>query len=331
MSDPLVIRMMAEFKAGLARREEANLRVMLQRWRQVEERLRGRVEALGEEVARARAAGEITTPGQLYQMERYQALMVQVRAELQQYGVWLTGSLTAWETDVSALGAEQAQKLIRAAGVTGAFNVLPVRAVEYMAGLCADGSPLADLLVRRALWPEAVDGLTRTLTDAIAMGWSPRKTALRMADGLAGGVEKARVIARTEQMRVYRAAAAEQYRESGVVQAMRRVCAKGMRTCLACLAADGELIPLGQQLYDHPQGRCAAIPVLIGREEPEWQRGPEWFAGLSADRQREMMGDSMYKAWDHGKGFEFTALARTAHNDTWGDSLRPAKLEELVH
>ncbi len=330
MPVPLVVRTMQQFRAGLLRREAGQMREMARRWLEVERRLQGRMEALAEQIALDRAAGQTVTQAQVYQMQRYQALMAQVRAEVDQYQAWAQGRVTSWQGEAGQLGVTQAQEAIRAAGLRGTFTRLPVTATEYMAGLTADGGPLFDLLRGRALWPEAVDGLTRVLVDAVAMGWGPRKAASRMADGLAAGLQKALVIARSEQLRVYRAAAAQQYRDSGVVRAMKRMAAKDQRTCLACLAMDGEIIPLDREMYDHPCGRCTAAPVIIGAPEPQWETGAEWFKGLDPSTQRDMMGDRLYELWARGKGFEFADLARLTHSDVWGDGLRVATLEELA-
>ncbi len=329
MPEPAVVRVMREFKAGLLRREAGQVREMVRRWRDVERRLAGRIEALAEEIARERAAGAIVTQAQALQLERYQSLMAQVRAEVTTYERWLDGYVTAGQRELAGMGVQQAAASIRAAGVRAGFNVLPAEAVEYLAGLAADGAPLFDLLRARALWPEAVDGLTRTLTDAVAMGWNPRKTASRMADGLAQGLQKGLVIARSEQLRVYRRASVEQYRASGVVQAFRRLAAKDGRTCLACLARDGELIPLRQEMYDHLQGRCSTVPQLIGAPELRWQTGAQWFRTLDASTQRDIMGDGLYDAWKRGKGFDFAELAKLTHSDVWGKGLRVATLQEL--
>ncbi len=327
--EPAVIRIMREFKASLLRREAGTLREMLRRWLEVEASLDGRMTGLAEEIARARASGQITTQGQVLRLERYQALLAQVRREVEQYQAWLTGRVTTWQREAGALGVEQAQEAIRAAGVRGAFNRLPVSAAEYLAGLSADGAPVFDLLRGRAITPEAVDGLTKALTDGVTQGWNPRKTASRMKDGLAQGLEKARVIARTEQMRVYRAASDRQYSESKVVRGKVRVAAKDSRTCLACLARDGEFMPLERPMYDHPQGRCTAAPVIIGIAPLSWQTGAQWFATLSAAQQRDMMGDRLYEAWAKGKGFDFAALARSTQHSTWGEGLRVATMDEL--
>ena len=125
-------------------------------------------------------------------------------------------------------------------------------------------------------------------------------------------------------------ATVEGYRESNVVSGFRRLAAKDGRTCLACLMSDGETFDLASDLTDHPNGRCVAVPILVGREPPQWQTGREWFETLPPERQREMMGAERYDAWSRG-AFDLSALRRTAHSDVWGDSPRVATLAELTN
>ncbi len=321
---------MREFRVGLLRRDAQQMREMSRRWLIVERRLEARMEALAEDIARLRAAGEIVTTGQLRQMERYQALVADVRREVGEYERWAEGYVVAGQREMAALGVEQAAEAIMVADPMVGFDRVPLAMVERMAGLAADGSPLFDVLRARALWPEAVDGIGQVLVDAVTMGWSPRKTASRMADGLADGLQKALVIARSEQLRVYRHATVEQYRASGVVQAFRRLASKSDRTCLACLMADGEVIPLGQEMYDHPNGRCTSVPILIAQPMPQWETGRQWLEGLGAEKQREFMGDRLYEAWRHGQGFDLAQLVRVTYDATWGKSLGVRSLSELV-
>ena len=78
-----------------------------------------------------------------------------------------------------------------------------------------------------------LDRLGRTLIVGTAQGWNPRKTAARMKGDLAGGLQKALTIARSEQMRVYREATRAQYERSGVVSGQRRLSAHDDRVCPA--------------------------------------------------------------------------------------------------
>jgi SPP1 gp7 family putative phage head morphogenesis protein len=73
---------------------------------------------------------------------------------------------------------------------------------------------------------------------------------------------------------------------------------------------------------------CTAVPNVMGVRDPQWQTGEQWFKTLSADEQRNMMGDTLYQGWKDGT-FRLPDLAQVTHNDTWGNSPRVATLAEL--
>ena len=328
MPESQVAQVVRRFKSLLLDREAASMWQMAVRWRMVERTIEGHIDALATEIAQRQAEGEKVTPWHVQRMERYHRLQAQVRDELRRFQADAEAQIIANQRDYAELGIEAAYEAIRVGKAGVSFDRLPVSAVETMTGLAGDGSPLFSVLQKRAVTPEAVAGLTDSLVDAIAMGWNPRKTAVAMKDGLAQGLNKALVIARTEQLRSYRMANVAQFRESGVVRGFRRLVTKDARTCLACLMSDGETFALAEELTDHPNGRCVAVPVLAGEERPDWLQGRDWFESLPEDMQRQMMGDAKYESWQRD-GWDLSALRKTAHSDVWGDSPRVATLEEL--
>jgi SPP1 gp7 family putative phage head morphogenesis protein len=207
------------------------------------------------------------------------------------------------------------------------FDRLPIEAIENMIGYAGDGSPLKTLL--SGCYPEAAEGLLNQLATSTALGRNPRETAKAMRDGFGVGLNKALKVARTEQMRPYREAGRQQYELSGVVEGFTRLAAHDVRTCLACLAAEGQCFEVVEQLTDHPQGRCSAVPKVMGLPLANYQLGQEWFGTLDEATQRDMMGEDRFAAWQAGK-FSFSRLATHTHDDTWGGSLHPTPLTELV-
>lgn len=332
MVEPLVIQVTRQFKAALLAYEEGQVRRMVRAWMGVDRRLAGAVQALADEVAELRAQGVSVTAETLYRQARYQALLAQIAEEVRRFEREAGQIIVDGETDLVQRGRLDAQRAIQASywqhGMRASFNRLPARAVEYIVGVTADGAPLFSLLQKRAIAPDAVEGLTNQLLDAVTRGYNPRKTARLMQDGLTQGLQKALVIARDQQLRAYRTASDDQYRESGVVSAKRRVCAKDTRTCLACLAMDGELIPVGAPMYDHAQGRCTAIPVVDGLPALDWQKGPEWFATLSEAQQQKMMGKERWDAWKAG-AFRFEDQATPTYHKVWGQGLAVTPLSRL--
>jgi hypothetical protein len=332
VAEPLVIQVMRAYKDALLALEQAQVGRMTRAWMFLDKNLSADIRILAEEIGRARASGGELTFTQTYSQARYQTLLAQIRIEMQRYEQAATGIIRDGQGDMAQMGVRHAQGAISASyqtfGVRGTFVRLPVRAVEHMVGNTGDGGPLFGVLQQRALAPTAIEGLTDALTEATARGWNPRKAARVMQNGLTGGLQKALVIARTEQLRVYRMASDQAYRESGVVSGKRRLATRDTRTCLACLALDGEYIPIEAEMYDHVCGRCTAIPVVAGLPETKWQRGPEWFASLQADTQREMMGAKRYQAWHEG-AFAFEDLATVTDDPVWGRAPQVTPLSVL--
>ena len=74
---------------------------------------------------------------------------------------------------------------------------------------------------------------------------------------------------------------------------------------------------------------CAAVPIASGAPSLVFERGEEWFGRQPSDVQRKMMGAEKWQAWQRGE-FAFADLGRQTPNATWGPSVRPATLRELL-
>lgn len=328
MSDPVpdVIRVLEEFRRALDLHDESTMQQMAARWVSIEARLKNDIDLLAREMVDRRAAGREITQQMVWRMERYQQIKDQMQREILRYSEYASRTVRQAQQDLSALGIQAAQEAIQYSGVVGiVFNRLNRNALEAMAGYTADGTPLNTLL--KESYPDALSGLVDALTNGIARGMNPAQIAQEMIDGAGMGFRRAVTIARTESARAYRAGSDTQYRKSGVVIGTKRV-VKQSTACMACLMKDGEFIPLGKMLSDHPQGKCAAAPVIDGTEGPKWTMGQQYFLGLDEEQQRARMGSQRYELWQAG-AFDLGDLARTSHSETWGDEPRVATLAEL--
>ena len=164
----------------------------------------------------------------------------------------------------------------------------------------------------------------------MALGYNPRKTARLMAQAATGSLNRMMVIARTEQLRVYRQASLESYRASGVVTGYKRLATHDNRVCPACLMAEGTRYDLDETMPEHPQGRCALVPVVAGVPNVTWVGGADWFEAQSPTMQRDILGKGRYYAWQNGD-FDLEQLVTVKRNPVWGDSLQVTPLRELVH
>jgi SPP1 gp7 family putative phage head morphogenesis protein len=286
--EPRVVTVLREFKQALALREATQMQEMARRWLAVEQALDARIMALVREVDALRTEGLTPSASKIFQLQRYRELLRQAEAEFTQYATWATAEIIRQQEQLGTLGLQQAAAAIDAAyypRLAGYFDRLPVEAIQTMIGLAGNGQPIGELLVRRMIrdaqgqpLPGVWERLTRTLIESTAIGRNPRDTARLMRDNLTGGLQKALVIARTEQLRVYRYAAIQQYQASGVVLGHKRLTAHDSRVCIGCLADEGTVYPITEAIPDHPNGRCTGVPVVRGMPEVQWQAGEGSFA-----------------------------------------------------
>jgi hypothetical protein len=325
--EPAVVRAMREYRDGMALREAEQMGLMARRWVEVEDNLAGQIEGLAFEIDLMAREGKVITPNQIMRMERFKRLMAQAQAETGRYAEWAAGVIQREQESMGRLAIDQAAEAIRQSfgnGIGTQFDKLPVDAINGMMGMTGEGSPLRDLLRMRMVDDAAALGrLTESLLRGVALGWNPRKTAEAMKNDLAGGLQKALVIARTEQMRVYREAARLTYLKSGVVTGQRRLTGHGRRTCAACLADEGTVYGLDMPLPDHPQGRCVGVPVVIGGAKSDWLNGEDWLRTQDEGMQRDILGPGRFELWKDGK------LAVHTHDPVWGAGVRMATMGEL--
>lgn len=302
---------------------------MAQHWARLERGITAHLEALVAEIAERQARGQIVTADLVRLSRRYQDLQSQVRDQVAEYADWAAGKVTAEQRWMGKAGLDHAATMLRASfprGVVGAFDVLPVEALKLMAGYVADGSPLRAYFTK--MYPAAMQGIMDALMTGVARGWSPSRTARLMRDALGVAPRTAINSARTETLRVYREASLQQYRAINLVDGYIRVAAKSERTCMACLAKDGEWFSLDVTFEEHNQGRCRPIPALQGQKYPGTQ-GLDWFVKQPEERQRLMLGPGRYEAWKANK-FDLADIAKLHKDPRWGNAWQERSLTDLV-
>lgn len=324
--DPEVIRAMRRFRGLLDAREAAAMREMAAVWAQMERALAERMAELSEEIADKLSSGQTVTADLVRLSKRYNDLQRQVQAQMANYASWAAGRVSDEQRWMARAGIEHAAAMLPLIGVAGGFDVMPVDALEMMVGYVADGSPLRAYFGR--LYPTAVQGIMDALKLSIARGLGPRQTARALRDGMGVAARTAINSARTEPLRVYREASLQQYRTSGTVDGYLRVAAKSARTCMACLAKDGEWFPLSVAFEEHNQGRCRPIPARQGATYPG-TRGLDWFREQPEKMQRMMLGRGRFEAWQANK-FDLTDIAKLHEDAVWGNSWQERSLKELL-
>lgn len=329
---PLVVDVMNAHRAALLRRERTQMSAMAQRWLGVERALQAEIVRFTE-----RLHQDGLTLGQIrsrqFQLDRFASLLRQVRNELDRYTDYAAPLITDRQREYAATGIDHAADAINAvgeqAGITIRFDRLPVGAVENLAGLAGDGSPLRALL--QGSFGVGAEGMFSQLIAGVALGRNPRVVARMMVrDGLSQSLTRMMLIARTEQLRVYRESSRQTYINSGVVERYKRLAAKSRRTCAACLMADGQIYELDEPFDEHPNGRCQLVPVVTGLPPVRWTEGRDWFVTQSPEIQQSILGPGRFDAWRNG-AFDLDQLVSRRENPVWGAALVPTPLRDLLN
>lgn len=300
-------------------------------WLDAGESLLADLQKLTERIAES---GEKPSRSQLMQMKRYQLLIAEVLSIIEQLQSDIVEPMTDdLQRKAVKIGEAYAASSINAVQgrfsepvVKASFARLNVSSVNQIIALSRANTPLSKIF--NSIAPGTASQMTSILVNGIARGGNPRNTARQMVkDGFMGGLNRAMVIARDQQLRAYRDSSRQSYRDFGVKQ-YRRVAGHDRRVCPACIAMDGlqtesdRLIPL------HPQDRCAIIPVIPGHTiNRKW--GKQWFDDQPASVQREILGDGRYEAYKDNR-FDFDKMVTVKNNPTWGPSAQVTSLNNLL-
>lgn len=152
----------------------------------------------------------------------------------------------------------------RATGATLAADDLvhAVRgaAIDAFIHRTLSGGPLADIL--HGLDDVTADAVYKRLLSGLSEGVNPRALASDLSFWLGSSRARALTVARTEMLSSYRGAQLANFRaNSDVVEQWQWSCAFDDRTCGACIALDGSIHPLDEDMASHPCCRCSALPV----------------------------------------------------------------------
>lgn len=247
------------FRRQLIERDSAAVEFLTDQYKVVYASVLRSLAALNEQIAAAQASGQEVSKAWLNQQWRYQSLLRQMDAEFRRYGEQVAYLVRARQLFEANQGSADAGALIQ-----GRFDRLPVAAIQNVVGNLRAGSPLAALL--DSFGPVASRYASEAILEAVTTGKNPRAIAGRVRDALGVPLHRALLISRTEAVRAYRQGSLQSYQDNGIKQ-WRWVAAKSPRTCLNCLARDGEIYEVEKPFPAHP----ACIPAGALIHSPEIQ------------------------------------------------------------
>lgn len=327
-----LLRLTQEHRQALIAQDAGTMVNMADRWLQLENSLEAQIGLLSREITDMQAAGEAVGINRVLKLRRYRTLLGQFDTEMERYNKWAGGEIADQQLRLAQMGLTHAVEATQLSlteagyGVGRFFDRVPVRAIENMIGMTGSGAPLRNLLNEAA--PLSVEHMTRALIEGLAMGLPPGQTARLMMDGMAMGLTRTTLIARSEQLRVYRESGRQQYDISEAIQTYERVCANQPDTCMACIALDGKIYPTNEVMEVHPADRCFMIPHVAGADPIERERGKDWFAKQSPELQKQMMGPGRFELYNSGQISLQDLVTQTDH-PVWGRSLEVTTLKNL--
>lgn len=349
VSTPELQATLEAFLLDLADREAQAVVAMRSSFEVARAAIQERLDALEERMQAAATAGEPMGASWPFQERRYLELIHQVDTSLRELASDTAGPLRDAQEDYLALAREHAETLAKAAlgplpegapaGASVTWNRLPKEALTNLVGYASDGSPLRQVLAEIA--PDAVEAVRETLVGGLAAGENPRTIARNLRAVVDGQEARCLTLARTETLRAYREASAQQFQANqDVVDGWIWTASLSGETCPCCWAMSGTFHSLAEKLDDHPNGRCVAVPrtkswgELLGDDtlpdtRPAVESGSDLFAKLSVDEQREILGGGLYNLYSAGK----IALADTVvqtQNARWGSMRRAATIQEAL-
>jgi SPP1 gp7 family putative phage head morphogenesis protein len=264
---------------------------------------------LNAQIEQAQASGQVVSPSWVKQQWRYQSFLQQIQAEFDQYGRTLDATVNARQFFEARQGASDAGAMIGAQ-----FNRLPVRALENLADGLRESSPLVQLL--NTFGRDAAQDVSGVLLNALALGKNPRAIASEIKDALGVPLHRALTLSRTEANRAYRQATFNTYQDNGI-EGYYWVSSKSRRTCLACLALDGQFFPMDRPQPSHVNCRCTSIPAIAPPKAR--QTGEQWFNQQPDEVQRQMMSGVAFDAFKAGK-ISLRDFVGRADSRKWGQA-----------
>lgn len=339
-----IFEIAGRFRRELLRRERAAASEMVRYYGDVWRRIREQVDDLSRKIREAREAGEDVSPAWLFQQRRLESLRAQVEAELRNFARFTEQRILEQQAEAVAAAQEHAEQLALAGlgelpeGVQVRWERLPNEAVQDLVGFLQNGSPLRSLLDE--LPDEAGQAVGDALVRGVALGLNPREVARQVRREMGMSLARALRIARTETLRAYREATRRSFQaNSHVVKGWIWHSALDRRTCAMCWAMHGTKHRLDERLDDHPNGRCAMIPITatwaelgfkgVPETRLEVEPGAEVFARQPEEVQRAVLGNAAYEAYRAGAVSLQDFVGRRRSRE-WGTTRYGRSLREIL-
>lgn len=304
-----------DYRLLLLKREAAARQTMAEQWRPVRKAIAADTQALLQTLSEK----GVTSPNQLYRLERYAQFMAHTEASLAGYAAdahQQTVNLTQY---AARLGVDSAAAMLGGeATVAGMLTLQNTAAVEAMVSRVVVGNAAT---LFQTLPAGAAQKVATALVTGIARGMHPYRIAAEIRRVCDTSVFNAQRIARTECMTAYRSSGLEGYRGSGVVQGWQWQAALDARTCSICWTMAGTVHHVSEEFDTHVLCRCVPVPMTMTEAEAAAQgwdmtTGADRFAALPREQQQAILGPGRLALYDEGT--PLSAMVQRTFDPVWG-------------
>lgn len=323
----------ATYRAQLAAHEASAEQTLATAYVRALQALEPQLNALYKQIAAEYASGGVDhiPLNWLYESQRLYTIEQNILSQFNHFG------------SVSQLTVQQLRQLGLSLGVQGAsaslnaqvpasisyvFGQPSPQAIASLVGATQSGSPLATLFA--SFGADAAQNVRQSLITGLSLGQSVPDIARAIQNALNVERNRSLTIARTELLRSYRGGSLETYRANdSIVGQWRWTCAHSSRTCIACLAMDGTLHDLDEDMESHVNCRCTAVPVLNADwAQVDIQSGSDWLDEQPEDVQKQILGNK-YDGWSNGD-FSLSDMVGKSSDPNWGGSIYVKSLKQLA-
>lgn len=341
-------RTIAKFRADLLAQEAATMRTLDAAHQRILRMLEPELNKLYDAMVEQLATGGKIPASWLYEANRLEAIKKLISRDIDQFALLSQQQVGALKHIASTLGTRAALAFLDATkppSVAWTFGLPNPKAINDLIATTQAGSPLADLF--HGFGSEAAEKVADALLRGVALGKNPREIAPDVQEALGISRNRALTIARQESLRCYKNSATETYRANDdVTESWRWTCALSIRTCSACLAMDGTIHDLSEDLESHVSCRCSPVPITrdwadilsdagidtsvldnIPDTRPSLSTGADWLASQPESVQKQILGPR-YAGWKAGD-FSLSDTVQHSHDPNWGRSIGVKPMKAL--
>jgi len=290
-------------------------------WLRVERSLTGDLSRVARNLVALRARGINVNTWLMGADPGYLQLVAQLGTEARRFGDTAATEIAREAARRAGLSQSQVRAYLKQIGAADYRSVTP-RSDGFV-----DRQAAYRFLLDSGVPADALAGMRKAMLEAAQAGKSPAEVVAAAKAGMARGLNRAMLTSRDQTARAAREAADLEMQASGQVWQKQRIVQRD-GACAACLAKDGEVIPVEEPSFDHAAGKCQWKPILVGQNA--LRRSAEtWLRTQPAEYQRDVLGNARYEAFRDGK-LSLASVGQVTQHPTWGRGLRIAPMAQGV-